>query len=168
MIRPRALSSSGWLGAVAGVVALALLAFAVHQGLQWRHAEQQQVAREDAMDAAAREVTAFISISKDTDADDMRTLLGGATGEFRDELARQADQLREQAEANRVRSVGTVDSVGVERMNDDLDRATLVVAASGVVRNKSSQGKEPRRYRFRVEVRRAEDDWLVSALEFLS
>lgn len=169
MTRPfTVLRSRRGVQVVVGLLALALLAFAAHQAVQWRHAHQQQMAREDAMDAAAHEVTAFISIGQKTDTDEMDRLLAGATGAFRDELAKQAEQLRNQARANKVRAVGAVDSVGVEKMSDELDQATVVVAASGRVRNKSSRGKEPRRYRFRVELRRTSGEWLVSALEFLS
>ncbi|WP_110206309.1 hypothetical protein [Nocardioides daejeonensis] len=154
--------------AVGLVVVLALTGLAVHQGLAWRHTEQRVTAGQDAVDAAAREVTAFISISKQTSDEDVSRLLDGATGGFRTALADQVDEVRRQAVSNKVRSVGEINSAGLEKLGDDLDRATVVVAASGLVRNKNDKGQTPRRYRFRVEMRRTGDRWLVAGLEFVS
>lgn len=148
------------------VLVLALLALAGWRGLAWQDARDRLSDEKAAAAAASAEVEGLIDISGATSDADMARLLDGATADFRSELEAQADRLQEALAANRVEASGEAVSAGVVEL--DGDKATVIVAATGTVRNKSTRAAEPRNYRLKVELVRSDGDWLVSGLEFVA
>lgn len=148
------------------VLVLALLALAGWRGLAWQDARDRLSDEKAAAAAASAEVEGLIDISGATSDADMARLLDGATADFRSELEAQADRLQKALAANRVEASGEAVSAGVVEL--DGDRATVIVAATGTVRNKSTRAAEPRNYRLKVELVRSDGDWLVSGLEFVA
>lgn len=148
------------------VLVLALLALAGWRGLAWQDARDRLSDEKAAAAAASAEVEGLIDISGATSDADMARLLDGATADFRSELEAQADRLQKALAANRVEASGEAVSAGVVEL--DGDKATVIVAATGTVRNKSTRAAEPRNYRLKVELARSDGDWLVSGLEFVA
>lgn len=148
------------------VLVLALLALAGWRGLAWQDARDRLSDEKAAAAAASAEVEGLIDISGATSDADMARLLDGATADFRSELEAQADRLQKALAANRVEASGEAVSAGVVEL--DGDRATVIVAATGTVRNKSTRAAEPRNYRLKVDLVRSDGDWLVSGLEFVA
>lgn len=148
------------------ILVLALLALAGWRGLAWQDARDRLSDEKAAAAAASAEVEGLIDISGATSDADMARLLDGATADFRSELEAQADRLQKALAANRVEASGEAVSAGVVEL--DGDRATVIVAATGTVRNKSTRAAEPRNYRLKVELVRSDGDWLVSGLEFVA
>ena len=57
-------------------------------------------------------------------------------------------------------------AAGVVKLADE--QATVIVAAAGTVKNKSTKKAEPRNYRLQVDLQEVDERWLVSGLEFVS
>lgn len=155
-----------WQLVAAVGVTLALLAFAAQQLLSWRDERQRAEDASDATAAAAAEVAGLIGISSATSGTDIDALLDGATADFRSELAEQAQRLRKELVRHQVRATGSVVSAGVVELEDG--KATVIVAATGTVRNKKAVEPEPRNYRLRVDLVETRGRWLVSGLEFVA
>lgn len=152
-------------GAVALVV-LALLGFSGERALAWQDERDRRADEKAATAAATAEVEGLIDISGSTSAADMERLLDGATADFRSELEAQADRLQKALADNEVEATGDAVSAGVVELAGD--KATVIVAAVGAVRNKQTADAEPRNYRLRVDLLRSEGRWLVSGLEFVA
>lgn len=152
--------------ALLGVLLVAALGAAVERGLAWREAEGREQARANVVEAAEKEVVGLITISARTTDEDLKMLIEGATATFRDDLRDQAERLRQEVVENEVDATGEVVSTGVVSLGDKT--ATVIVAASGTVDNRSSRQPEPRSYRLEVKLQKAEDSWLVSALRFVA
>ena len=154
----------GWVATA--VLVLALLAVGGWRALAWQDARDRIADEKAAAAAASAEVEGLIDISGATSDADMAKLLDGATADFRSELEAQADRLQKALSANKVEATGETVSTGVVRL--DGDKATVIVAATGTVRNRSTKAAEPRNYRLEVDLVRSDGDWLVSGLEFVA
>lgn len=152
--------------AVVAVVVMALLGFAGERALTWRDVRDQISDEKAAAAAASAEVEGLIDISGSTSENDMARLLDGATADFRSELEGQADRLQKALADNKVKATGEVTSTGIVKFADD--KATVIVAATGTVRNSSTNEAEPRSYRLRVDLLKGDGKWLVSGLEFVA
>ncbi len=152
--------------AATSLLVLALLALAGWRGLAWQETRDRLADEKAAAAAASAEVEGLIDISGATSDADLAQLLDGATADFRSELEAQADRLQKALATNEVEASGEAVSTGVVEL--DGDRATVIVAATGTVRNKSTKAAEPRNYRLEVELVRSDGDWLVSGLEFVA
>lgn len=156
----------GWR-LVASIAVLALLVgLGAERAWSWQQIREERTQGEVAVRAASHQVAALISISQGTVDAEIDRLLAGATGDFRSELGDRADELRAAMAKEKVDAEGAVDSAALEEINGA--KATVLVAASGTVKNASIATPEPRRYRFRVDLVREKDDhWLVSGMEFV-
>lgn len=152
--------------AVTCVALLALAGWAVHSGLQVRQLRAEDSGRQEAARAAEAEVLGLISVSSATSEADIEELADGATASFRSELEQQSKALREALRGQRVTSTGSVASAGVVSWSPS--RARVIVAAKGSVTNRAVKGAQPRSYRLQVDLRKVEDRWLVSGLEFVA
>lgn len=147
------------------VLGFALVLVAGQRAWAWRHQVGEQQQRDAAAAAASAEVTRLISVgAKDSDAA-LKELVAGATAGFQKDLEAQATQLQKALVSNDVDATGAVVSTGVGRSSEN--QATVYVAATGTVSNKGTAAPQTRDYRIRVEMRRIEDRWLVSGLEFI-
>jgi Mce-associated membrane protein len=152
-----------------GFAALLLLAgvgLGVERGLTWRDLRAQDRDGAAAVEAATAEVEALITISAATVPEDVAKLVDGATGSFREEYEQQADDLVKAVRDSKVTSTGRVVSAALTRLDDD--EATVIVAATGSVKNVQSPKPEPRHYRLSVKLENSDDQWLVSGLEFVA
>lgn len=149
-----------------GLVAVVLLVFAGQRALAWQGDRAQLSDGRAAAAAATAEVEGLIDISGSASDADVKRLLDGATAAFRTELEAQAGRLKKALADNLVKATGEAVSTGVVKLADD--RATVIVAAAGTVRNKQTKAAEPRNYRLRVELQKVKGDWLVSGLEFVA
>ncbi|HWU21722.1 MAG TPA: hypothetical protein VN088_09355, partial [Nocardioides sp.] len=150
----------------AGVIAFALLAVTAWRGYVWWHLDRQQHDRTAAISVASAEVTGLISINASTSQADIDTLLGRATADFKSQLGKQSERLRRALDSNKVAATGSVVSAGIASYGDD--RATVIVAAAGTVKNKSTAAAQPRNYRLQVSLQKTGGTWLVSGLELVS
>ena len=155
-----------WRSAGVGLVVIALLAVALWRGLVWWHLDEESSDRGDAVAVARAEVDGLISITDATSQADIDQLLKRATSGFRSDLDKQSKDLRAQLSKNKVSATGDVVSAGLVSLKDD--KASVIVAAAGTVKNKSSKKAQPRNYRLRVELEKVGGTWLVSGLEFVS
>lgn len=148
------------------MVVVALLTVAAQQAWSWRQSGERADDERAAVAAATDEVVGLISISGTTSGEDLERLVEGATGSFRADLEEQGDRLKASLAKGKVAATGEVVSAGVAKI--DQESATVVVAATGTVRNKGTAGPEPRHYRLLVELAKEGDQWLVSGLEFVA
>jgi Mce-associated membrane protein len=155
-----------WPLGAALVVTIGLLAFAGQRALAWHDEQQRAIDAKDATAAAAAEVEGLIDVSSRTLDANIATLLDGATADFRSELESQTDRLRKELNDKAVIATGEVVSAGVVKL--DHGRATVIVAATGTVKNEQTTDADPRNYRLRVDLRQDGDRWLVSGLEFVA
>lgn len=155
-----------WQSGAAALAAAVLLIVGGERAFAWQDGRQRVADQKDAAAAARAEVEGLIDISSATSEDDLAVLLDGATASFRSELEAQADRLRKALAKNEVTATGEVVSTGVVKL--EAGRATVIVAATGRVKNKRTAEGEPRNYRLRVDLQQDDDRWRVSGLEFVA
>lgn len=127
--------------------------------------EQQRVA--DQLEAASRMVTAFVNFDyRDADAT-TEAVRSMATGDFLAEYSAGAADLEQRARRARSRMVARV--VGTGLVTGDDDSATVIVATSGSVRNRTTKFEdEARSYRIQVQLVRKDGRWLTSDLQYVA
>lgn len=147
------------------LLATVLATTAVLSALEVRADSAAHDGRAAAVHAAERQVVALLSVSARSSDADLARLTEGATSSFRDEIRAHADAFRAAIRKGAVEATGAVSSAGVVSWADD--RARVLVAARGTVRNTSTKRAQPRAYRLQVDLRRVSGRWLVSGLEFV-
>ncbi len=142
------------------VVATTLLALRVR-------AEQRTVtARAQAMHAARLEAVNLVTLDYRHLDTDLANVLAGATGDFHDQYAKGAEQVKRVVTANQVTSTGSILESGV--VSGDPDSVTILVVVDSTVRNKADQKGQPRHYRMKLEMLRQGSRWRASSLEFVA
>jgi len=98
---------------------------------------------------------------------DLRRIVAGAVGDFKDEFLRGQDQVRAAVVENKVESHGTV--LRAALVSGDLRSAVVLVAIDATVRNVNAPDGRPSHYRIQVEMirDRSSGNWLVSRLQFV-
>lgn len=162
----RSLSGSRVTTGLVGLVAVGAVAVGVDSGLALRSEHRETSGREAAAAAAAAEVTGLISVSRTTTPAEIDQLKAGATADFAAELEEQSTALRRALQSRRITSTGSVASTGVVAWSPT--KARVLVAAVGKVATGSPKSTAPRAYRLRVDLRRVDERWLVSDMEFVS
>lgn len=160
------LPRQSWRNWSLGIVVVLLLAFSAQRSLAWRNQDRVLGDGNAAAAAARAEVNGLVAINGSSSGPSIDRLLAGATAQFRTDLAAQAASLRKVLARNKVLATGEVVSTGV--VTSANDRATVIVAAVGSVRNQRSRTAEPRNYRLKVELQKVGGQWLVSGLEFVA
>lgn len=155
-----------WRTTLVVVLLVSLFAAAGNRAVVWHRAQQDATRDRAAIAAATVEVERLITISASTSREDVALLLDGATAGFRSELESEANELRRALSANKVTATGQVVSSGLMKL--DGTGATVLVAATGSVKNKAAGAGQPRSYRLRVDLQRTGGRWLVSGLEFVA
>lgn len=144
----------------------ALLLVAGQRAWSWRSQVGDQRQQDAAAAAASAEVARLISVGAQGSDAALKELVDGATAGFQKDLQAQATQLQKALVANKVNATGTVVSTGIGRSSEN--QATVYVAATGTVSNAGTAVPQSRDYRIKVEMRRVDDRWLVSGLEFIA
>jgi Mce-associated membrane protein len=133
----------------------------------WHHhtvlAERQRSA---AYIAAARQgVVNLTSLDFNKAKEDVQRVLDSATGEFRDDFQRRADDFASVVKDSKAVTQGSVTASAVESMGKD--SAVVLVLANERVTNSAGAKDDPRAFRFRVSVVRDGDQLKISKVEFV-
>lgn len=162
----RGLTGSRVVTGLVGLLAASAVAMGVDSVLALRAEHRESAGREAAAAAATSQVTGLISVSRRTTAAEIDRLKAGATADFAAELAEQSTALRRALQSRKITSTGSVASAGVVAWSPA--KARVLVAAVGKVATGSPQSTTPRAYRLQVDLRRIDERWLVSDMEFVS
>jgi Mce-associated membrane protein len=152
--------------AAAAIVAICALVAASGWMLWHRHDIQQERQRSATFSAAARQgVINLTSLDYRKAKEDVQRVLDSATGEFRDDFQRRADDFASVVKDSKAVTQGSVAAAAVESM--DKDSAVVLVLANERVTNLAGAKDEPRAFRFRVSVVRDGDQVKISKVEFV-
>ncbi|GAA4805111.1 hypothetical protein ACFQ0K_00285 [Nocardioides caeni] len=116
--------------------------------------------------AATRLVDAFANLDHADPAASMDVVRSLATGDFQEQYDKGAAELEELAVKAKSTMVSAVVWSGLVAGDDD--SATVIVATSGTVKNKTTKFEEESvNYRIQVQLVRDGDDWLANDLQFV-
>ncbi|WP_182376086.1 hypothetical protein [Nocardioides sp. WS12] len=126
--------------------------------------EQERVAAQ--LEAATKMVNAFVNFSyKEPDAT-IKSVQSMSTGDFLTEYNKGVSGLKKLASEAQSSMVAEVVWSGL--VAGDNDSATVIVATSGTVTNKTTEFKEEaRNYRIQVELELVKDRWLTRDLQYV-
>jgi Mce-associated membrane protein len=135
--------------------------------MAWQHhqvvKEQQRAA---AYIATARQgVINLTSLDFNKAKEDVQRVLDSATGEFKDDFQKRAEDFASVVKDSKAVTEGSVAATAVESMNKDA--AVILVLATERVTNIAGAKDQPRTFRFRVSVVHDNDDLKVSKVEFV-
>ena len=135
--------------------------------MAWHHhnvlKEQQRSA---AFIATARQgVINLTSLDFNKAKEDVQRVLDIATGEFKDDFQRRADDFASVVKDSKAVTEGSVAATAVESMNND--SAVVLVLANERVTNSAGAKDQPRTFRFRVSVVHDGDELKMSKVEFV-
>jgi Mce-associated membrane protein len=135
--------------------------------MAWQHhhvvKERQRAA---AYIATARQgVVNLTSLDFNKAKEDVQRVLDIATGEFKDEFQKRAEDFAAVVKDSKAVTEGSVAATAVESMNKD--SAVVLVLANERVTNIAGAKDQPRTFRFRVSVVPEGDDLKVSKVEFV-
>jgi Mce-associated membrane protein len=149
------------------VVAVQLLATSVALAVSVKaHQDDRDAldsARSAAVTAARQEVVNLDSLSWDTIDADLKRVLDGATGTFKDQFSRAQNDLKPVVVQRKSESSGTVLFAGVVRA--DTDTATVLVAVDRTVKDSTDPSGAVAHDRWRVDLEKHGGRWLVSDLQ---
>jgi Mce-associated membrane protein len=150
----------------AAVVAICGLLGASGWMLWHHHTVQTERQRSAAYSAAARQgVVNLTSLDFNKAKEDVQRVLDSATGEFRDDFQRRADDFASVVKDSKAVTEGSVTAAAVESMGKD--SAVVLVMANERVTNSAGAKDDPRAFRFRVSVVRDGDQLKISKVEFV-
>ncbi|MGW2645299.1 hypothetical protein ACWC2T_10385 [Streptomyces sp. NPDC001393] len=121
--------------------------------------------RQDILAAARQSALNFTSLDYRHYDRDSRTVLSGATGDFKKQFAAQTRQLTKLVAQNKSVSEGQVLEAGIVR-SDERSAQVLVVADSKVTNTAAPDG-QARTYRLQLGLVRVAGRWLTSDVEFV-
>jgi Mce-associated membrane protein len=147
------------------VLLVAATAGLVLAGRPWYQHQRLADARQAALAAARQTTVDFVSISAETVDRDLQRIVGGTTGEFKEEFTRGLPQVRAAVVENKVSSTGTILRAAI--VSADLDSAVVLVAMDASVRNVGAPDGRLSHYRIQVDVVLDGGRWLVSRLQFV-
>jgi Mce-associated membrane protein len=148
------------------VVAICGLLGASGWMLWHHHTVQAERQRSAAYSAAARQgVINLTSLDFNKAKEDVQRVLDSATGEFRDDFQRRADDFASVVKDSKAVTEGSVTATAVESMGKD--SAVVLVLANERVTNSAGAKDDPRAFRFRVSVVRDGDQLKISKVEFV-
>jgi len=154
-------------GRVLVALAVLLLAVAVVLGVvvkgQRDDRNRLTDARNGALAAGRQMIVNLDSISASTIDRDLKRVLDGSTGKFKEQFDRAKEQLKTLVVQRKTVSTGKVLSAGVVRA--DAESATLLVAADRTVKDTTSPEGQVAHDRWKVEMEKRGGKWLVAELE---
>ena len=151
---------------ITAVVAICAL-LGVSGWMAWHHHDVvQERQRAAAYTAAARQgVINLTSLDFNKAKEGVQRVLDSATGEFRDDFQRRAEDFESVVKDSKAVTEGSVAATAVESMNND--SAVVLVLANERVTNIAGAKDQPRKFRFRVSVVHDGDQLKVSKVEFV-
>ena len=128
---------------------------------------EEQERNGEVIEAASKMANAFLNLDhEDVDAS-VEAVLSQATGEFRTQYQASAESLEKVA--TRAQSVQTGEVLWAGVVAVDEDSATVIVASTGTVANKTTEFEAvPRDYRLQLELSLEDDRWLTRDLQFVT
>jgi Mce-associated membrane protein len=150
----------------AAVVAICAL-LGVSGWMVWQHHNVlQERQRSAAFAAAARQgVINLTSLDFNRAKEDVQRVLDSATGQFRDDFQKRAEDFASVVKDSKVVTEGSVAATAVESM--DKDSAVVLVLGNERITNLAGAKDQPRIFRFRVSVVHDGDELKVSKVEFV-
>jgi len=147
-----------------GVVFGGVLVQQEHQDRQRASAEQARYG--DVLNAARKEIEAFVNIDYTNAQQSIDAVAAGATGDF----AKQYDTSTKDVVKilTRAKSVMEGKVLWAGMVDSDSDSASVIVATTGTVAN-TSTGNKPvaRQFRIKVDLVHRDDAWKTSNVEFV-
>lgn len=165
----RAQRERRWRRATA-VLALLLVASTVvgtMVGLRWNERRETANGLRVALAAGRQSAVNFMSLSVPTVDRDMQRIIDGATGDFKQEYARNKAMFRTQVVENKAESTCTVLRAAV--LSGDRDSAVVVVAVDATIKNVNTPDGRLSHYRIQLDLVKdgGSGRWLVSRLQFV-
>ena len=155
---------------VLSVLAAALAAAAIALWLvvtnHQRARRDHEVARTAAVSAARQAIKNLDSLSAPTVDADVKRIVEGATGMFKDQFSKAQVQLKQIVVQRKTSSTATVLSAGVER--SDSDTARVLVAVDRTVKDSTTPQGVVAHDRWKLELEKHAGRWLVADLEPVS
>jgi Mce-associated membrane protein len=150
----------------AAVVAICAL-FGVSGWMGWHHHNVvQERQRAAAYIATARQgVVNLTSLDFNKAKEGVQHVLDSATGEFRDDFQKRAEDFESVVKDSKAVTEGSVTAAAVESMNND--SAVVLVLANERITNIAGAKDQPRTFRFRVSVVHDGDQLKLSKVEFV-
>jgi Mce-associated membrane protein len=151
---------------IAAVVAICAL-LGVSGWMAWHHHNVvQERQRAAAYIATARQgVINLTSLDFNKAKEGVQRVLDCATGEFKDDFQRRADDFESVVKDSKAVTEGSVAATAVESMNND--SAVVLVLANERITNIAGAKDQPRTFRFRVSVVHVGDQLKLSKVEFV-
>ena len=151
---------------IAVVVAICAL-LGVSGWMAWHHHNVvQERQRGAAYIAAARQgVINLTSLDFNKSKEGVQRVLDSATGEFKDDFQRRAEDFESVVKDSKAVTEGSVAATAVESMNND--SAVVLVLCNERVTNIAGAKDQPRTFRFRVSVVHDGDQLKLSKVEFV-
>ncbi len=115
--------------------------------------------------AAKQEIVNLTSLDFNKGKEGVQRILDSATGEFRDDFQRRADDFVSVVKDSKAVTEGKVVATAVE--STGRDSAVVLVLSSERITNIAGAKDEPRTFRFRVSVTREGDQMKISKVEFV-
>src|ERR1700722_2148611 len=151
---------------IAAVVAICAL-LGVSGWMAWHHHNVVQERQGPAayVAAARQGVINLTSLDFNKAKEGVQRVLDIATGEFRDDFQRRADDFESVVKDSKAVTEGSVAATAVESMNSD--SAVVLVLANERITNIAGAKDQPRTFRFRVSVVHDGDQLKLSKVEFV-
>ncbi|MGW1807625.1 hypothetical protein [Streptomyces sp. NPDC002078] len=151
----------------AGLVAATVLTTVLCVWLGLKVADQRgtEQRRQEVLAAARQSALNFTSLDYRHYDQDSRTVLEGATGDFKKQFAAQTAQLTKLVAQNKSVSEGQVLDAGIVR--SDARSARVLVVADSKVTNTAAPEGQARTYRLQLDLVRVGDRWLTSDVTFV-
>lgn len=151
------------LGVVAGLLASVSVALAVTVKGHLDDRDALDAARSAAVAAARQEIVNLDGLSWKTIDADLKRVLDGATGTFKDQFGRAQKDLKATVLERKSVSSGKVLFAGVVRA--DTETATVLVAVDRTVKDVTDPDGGVAHDRWRVDLEKHDGRWLVSDLQ---
>lgn len=145
---------------------VALVVGAVLLGLRLWDARSDESARVEAARAARQEAVNLVTLDHTRVDKDIENVLAGATGDFHDQYAKNADTVKKAVVDNKVRSTGNVLESGI--VSADTDSVTVLVVLDSTVRNKSDDKGQLKHFRVQLEMSETDGRWRARSLQFIN
>jgi Mce-associated membrane protein len=149
-----------WAAAVAVAAVVAVAGF---EGWLLYQQHQQDVAAEQALDAATKYAVVLTSIDTDALDQNFTEVLDGSTGEFKEMYAKSSTQLRQLLVDNEAAAHGTVIDAAVKSATRDKVEVLLFVDQS--VSNLAVPDPRIDRSRIKMTMEKVDGRWLASKVE---
>ncbi|MDP9182722.1 MAG: hypothetical protein M3P04_08115 [Actinomycetota bacterium] len=159
----RARTTALALAVLAGVLAATSVGLGVTVASHLRDRDALAGARESALAAARQQIVNLDSLSHTTIDADLKRVIEGATGTFKDQFTRAQGDLKSLVVQRKSVSTGTVLYSGVVRA--DKDTASVLVAVDRTVKDSSDSTGAVAHDRWRVDLERHGGRWLVADLQ---